>query len=633
MKASTWKLALVMGLVIAACFVPALEELEEERGRECNAEHACGENSTCVEGHCQPEEGSACRAGARAACGQDTGACQQGNRTCGADGRYGACEGAVAPSAETCNGKDDDCDGQSDEGLSCDDAGDPCAHCTAAGRMCADGECGSCLEGYYAQGEQCLPLVALGGTCSREGMCASGHCVDGVCCNNSCEGPCEQCNKTPGNCTPVEGGNPGAPDCAPYRCDGTAGRCPIQCQGNANCADGVPCINNRCGDKLPPGGSCSSAEQCASGNCVGGFCCTSASCNESEGQCYQAAGTCSSGTCRYLPKSAGTGCDDGNACTVDDACDGHGSCSGRSMSCPASTNQCEQPLGTCVNGTCSYSWKPVGTSCNDQDPCTNNDACDALGVCSGVALSCNEPPPQCYGSTGVCSSGSCMYPPKAAGSSCDDGNGCTINDHCDGAGVCVVTALSCAQSTDQCREPVGTCSNGGCSFTPKSAGVSCNDGNACTVDDACNGNGACVGSANGCDDSNECTLDSCDPSSGCSHTNRNYGSVCGDDGRSCTFDICDGNGMCSHPQNCPRNEVCGSDGVCQCNAPYTRCDGSQGGVCTVLNLDSHNCGACGVDCHELFIPPPGGIIYCDNGSCRCIGRSDPDGNQELCQSL
>ncbi|MBP6832990.1 MAG: hypothetical protein KA978_19540, partial [Deltaproteobacteria bacterium] len=44
------------------------------------------------------------------------GVCRTGSRSCGG-GAFGTCTGQVLPSTEVCNGRDDDCDGQVDEGL------------------------------------------------------------------------------------------------------------------------------------------------------------------------------------------------------------------------------------------------------------------------------------------------------------------------------------------------------------------------------------------------------------------------------------------------------------------------------------------------------------------------------------
>ncbi|MBL8683179.1 MAG: peptidoglycan DD-metalloendopeptidase family protein [Myxococcales bacterium] len=50
------------------------------------------------------------------------GICRQGTQTCSA-GSFGACAGQVVPRAETCNRMDDDCDGMVDEGVCQMDAG------------------------------------------------------------------------------------------------------------------------------------------------------------------------------------------------------------------------------------------------------------------------------------------------------------------------------------------------------------------------------------------------------------------------------------------------------------------------------------------------------------------------------
>jgi hypothetical protein len=61
------------------------------------------EGCTCIDGRTQP-------------CGSSVGVCTRGTQTCAA-GVWGACTGGVLPSAETCNGLDDDCNGSSDDAL------------------------------------------------------------------------------------------------------------------------------------------------------------------------------------------------------------------------------------------------------------------------------------------------------------------------------------------------------------------------------------------------------------------------------------------------------------------------------------------------------------------------------------
>jgi hypothetical protein len=71
---------------------------------------------------------------------------------------------------------------------------------------------------------------------------------------------------------------------------------------------------------------------------------------------------------------------------------------------------------------------------------------------------------------------------------CDDNNPCT-DDSCD---------LSIG-----CVHPSNT--------------SSCNDGNACTIDDRCGGGRCNPGGPTNCDDGNCCTIDSCDLATGCLH--------------------------------------------------------------------------------------------------------------------
>ena len=51
-----------------------------------------------------------CEDGAVEACGSDVGACVPGKRTC-KDGVFGPCEGGIGPTAEKCDGEDNNCNG------------------------------------------------------------------------------------------------------------------------------------------------------------------------------------------------------------------------------------------------------------------------------------------------------------------------------------------------------------------------------------------------------------------------------------------------------------------------------------------------------------------------------------------
>ena len=88
-------------------------------------------------------EGCSCNAGMTQPCGPDpVGVCQRGTQTCQADGTWGSeCEGAVLPGMETCDDTDEDCDGDTDENVT-----RPCFNrCGTEGfEACSAGTFGAC---------------------------------------------------------------------------------------------------------------------------------------------------------------------------------------------------------------------------------------------------------------------------------------------------------------------------------------------------------------------------------------------------------------------------------------------------------------------------------------------------------
>jgi len=64
----------------------------------------------CDDDNANVHQGCACKDGETEACGSNVGTCVQGTKTCTND-VWGDCVGAIGPTAETCDGKDDDCDG------------------------------------------------------------------------------------------------------------------------------------------------------------------------------------------------------------------------------------------------------------------------------------------------------------------------------------------------------------------------------------------------------------------------------------------------------------------------------------------------------------------------------------------
>ena len=109
-------------------------------------------------------------------------------------------------------------------------------------------------------------------------------------------------------------------------------------------------------------------------------------CTESD-QCYDA-GTCNpaTGLCSdEVVKADGSPCDDANPCTQTDTCAG-GDCMGSNPVICTASDQCHD-AGTCDSSTgfCSGPAKADGSSCDDANPCSENDACFA-GECMGEPL-------------------------------------------------------------------------------------------------------------------------------------------------------------------------------------------------------------------------------------------------------
>jgi hypothetical protein len=289
-----------------------------------------------------------------------------------------------------------------------------------------------------------------------------------------------------------------------------------------------------------------------------------------------------------------------------------------------------------------------GSPCDDGDSCTLNDMVQG-GICTGEPMDCSPLEDSCNNS--LCVAGTCVLEPVPQGFLCDDGDVCTVDESCDGAGSCVGgSALDCDDgdpyTSDSC-DPVS-----GCQYTPVPDGTACDDGDLCTHNDQVFG-GVCVGNAYSCDDGRTCTTDSCDGNGSCSNTVvvgsclidgacyshgatnpinacqmcdvttsqtfwslRPSGSACGDATYTeCTLpDTCDATGNCN-PNDDPAGTVCGgTPGDCYL---ASTCSGS--GTCV-----NNGYKPSGVPCGDPTQDACNNPDSC-NGSGTCNANNLPNG--------
>lgn len=380
--------------------------------------------------------------------------------------------------------------------------------------------------------------------CAIQSVCQQGTCNDITFkqCHalDQCHVP-GQCDTLTGNCT-----HPPKPDFSP-------------------CDDGIGCT---------AGDSCQSA-QCQPGqfsfcdNIVHDLQCQAVICieNSTDPQCT-------------IINLDGEPCDDGQpdgVCTKRKVCNG-GVCSreynvgdtcrpaadecdvaevcGHSDDCPVDSyhmdgHPCDSILycfdNACMSGVCTPSI-PIQLP-PDPSPCISY-VCDEtqrafIQVNKPDGSLCNGGPLGQCGDYYQCSTGNCLLVPSSATKSCDDGNNCTIGDHCSGTSdVCIAgSQKDCSFLNSQCVTGACDAPSGVCITQVANEGGPCNaDNNPCTPLDTCQ-NKVCVpGTIKDCTHLNtNCSVGSCVA------VNATYGSCFSTPtSDACNPDSCTGGCVLSH---------------------------------------------------------------------------------------
>ncbi len=179
---------------------------------------------------------------------------------------------------------------------------------------CADDN--DCADGYYCSDMACKKKLANGKECATSAICNSGFCVDGQCCDVSCNGQCEACD-SPGNegiCSPVKG----EPHGTRVKCDHAGEECGGQCDGvNASACKYAPtgdaCGTPTCNNDLATSSTCNGQGVCKANKdteCTPYTCGTDDTCLsrcEQDADCSQGY-ACDETSGRCLPSAAAATC-------------------------------------------------------------------------------------------------------------------------------------------------------------------------------------------------------------------------------------------------------------------------------------------------------------------------------------
>lgn len=334
-----------------------------------------------------------------------------GKRLCAEDGLT-ACD-ALSPAQESCNGLDDDCDGEVDfEGI-CDD-GNPCTedHC--------EPESG-CVHAPLPDGQECID----GDPCTWKDKCAGGQCVgESFDCFDGNECTQDLCDPATGECDFPPNTEANGQECGLENQCMTGGICVDgTCMGSIElpCIDGIGCTLDDCNPLTgclytPDHVKCDDGNECTNDLCQ-------PVCDE-QGNCEEGTG------CANVPAEEGQLCDDEDLCTEADMCVA-GVCLGEKVE-PDDGNPCTEDLCDPLTGI-YHDIVLEGTSCGDMEQGPNwvclGEVCECVPDCMGKVCGgdgCGGSCGQCEYPTEICadSGAACIGPPCTDSAQCLPGTFC-----------------------------------------------------------------------------------------------------------------------------------------------------------------------------------------------------------------
>ncbi len=290
-----------------------------------------------------------------------------------------------SPTLETCNGRDDDCNGTVDEGELCD--------VTNTGRTCYQGTC-VCPPGYQLCQGRCQDTLSTksncgscGTTCSQGQVCVQGKCSAGCtnCGTTTCGSQCVDTSKHLKHCGGCNNACPVGSWCEKGACrcyDGwilCGNKCvanlsdPLHCGtcGNA-CGDGMSCQQGYC----KPCGGVDVSQPCPFGKARCGCECVDLNVHRQHcGSCFRSCfvgSVCVAGTCNV-------GCPAGNTLCHQQCTDTQTNlihCGSCFNSCPTNS--------VCVNGVCQC--PPSQTLCD----CSCFDLQTEVKHCGACSKACSS---------------------------------------------------------------------------------------------------------------------------------------------------------------------------------------------------------------------------------------------------